>query len=377
MKVDELGPSGSCCFRRGVFELGATIKQCRPIASGSPLDFTNPMRGPGLLLVVLAAVVGFAASAGEPSTTKYKLDLSGTGGKVLSEDPLIIEYEDFFSRDECEHFLDSVKPRLRLPGGEGTPSNARYTAALSHNQDKTVWCMTQRVANLVGVPSTQAERLRVVRYVPDTMDNGPHYDARHHIREASMIDEAKGGQRLISALWYLDDVDGGGDTEFTNLDIRVSPKQGKLLIFHNTFPHTIVRHPKALHHGMRVTQGDKHLVTWWFRDLPIMGYDAERESSRFGPCGEATGNSISISASPATKTHARRIETPNQKRSALKSTSPHPHECPMKQPVFVSSQSSFVPAHSVAPLLWSAPGSGNTWTRLLIERATGVLTGSL
>ena len=248
--------------------------------------------------------------------------------------------------------------------------------------------MTQRVANLVGVPSTQAERLRVVRYLPDTMDNGPHYDARHHIREASMIDEAKGGQRLISALWYLDDVDGGGDTEFTNLGIRVSPKQGKLLIFHNTFPHTIVRHPKTLHHGMRVTQGEKHLVTWWFRDLPIMGYDAERESARFGACVEeaAAGNRLSTSATPASvvaETRATTIKgTPRTTRTSStssKSTSTQSHECPTttKQATFVSNQSSFVPAHSVAPLLWSAPGSGNTWTRLLIERATGVLTGSL
>eukprot|EP00755_Sulcionema_specki_P030092 Sspe_Gene.93578::Locus_66178_Transcript_1_1_Confidence_1.000_Length_417::g.93578::m.93578 len=32
---------------------------------------------------------------------------------------------------------------------------------------------------------------------------------------------------------------------------------------------------------------------------------------------------------------------------------------------------------SAPPLLWSFPGSGNSWLRLLVERATGVYTGSV
>ena len=34
-------------------------------------------------------------------------------------------------------------------------------------------------------------------------------------------------------------------------------------------------------------------------------------------------------------------------------------------------------AHNVGPILWSFPGSGNTWVRLLLESATGFLTGSV
>lgn len=34
-------------------------------------------------------------------------------------------------------------------------------------------------------------------------------------------------------------------------------------------------------------------------------------------------------------------------------------------------------AHSIGPILWSFPGSGNTWVRLLLESATGFLTGSV
>ena len=131
-------------------------------------------------LAVLGLLAPLAWSTpSNPSATKYNLKLEG--GNVLSEDPLVVEFPNFFSKDECQHFISLVKPMLKLPGGgpgKTAPSNARYTAGLTHNTDKTVFCMTQRVGDLVGVSTDQAERLRVVQYLNDTMDNGPHYDAR-------------------------------------------------------------------------------------------------------------------------------------------------------------------------------------------------------
>lgn len=43
----------------------------------------------------------------------------------------------------------------------------------------------------------------------------------------------------------------------------------------------------------------------------------------------------------------------------------------------VQSNSTSVEASTPPPLLYSLPGSGNTWTRLLIEYATGIYTGSM
>ena len=330
------------------------------------------LAGHRAVIAAVFAVVAVCSSvhAAAPSKTKYNLDLTGTGGRVLSQEPLVVEYDAFFSREECEHFIDKVKPKLKLPGGAGTPDNARFTAALSHNEDKTVWCMTQRVADLVGVSSTQAERLRVVQYLPDTMENGPHYDARHHIRQKDMITDQNGGQRLITALWYLDDVEEGGATEFTRLGLQIASKQGKLVVFHNTYPHTIVRNPATLHHGMKVIEGDKLLVTWWFRDLPIMRYDHDSETSKFGSCDAEH-------AAPASAGAGRSHSAATTETTKATTIDPEESSCNSRAPVYLSEQSSFVASHAVPPLLWSAPGSGNTWARLLIEQATGVLTGSL
>ena len=44
---------------------------------------------------------------------------------------------------------------------------------------------------------------------------------------------------MVTALIYLNDVEEGGTTKFTKLDLDVSPSTGKLLIFENTLKDSI------------------------------------------------------------------------------------------------------------------------------------------
>ena len=47
--------------------------------------------------------------------------------------------------------------------------------------------------------------------------------------------ERDGGQRLFSAMVYLNTVERGGGTGFPELGLSVQPEPGRLLIFANTF----------------------------------------------------------------------------------------------------------------------------------------------
>ena len=38
-------------------------------------------------------------------------------------------------------------------------------------------------------------------------------------------------RRFLSFFWYLNDVEEGGETEFLNLDLKVTPKAGRLVMF--------------------------------------------------------------------------------------------------------------------------------------------------
>ncbi len=63
-------------------------------------------------------------------------------------------------------------------------------------------------------------------------------------------------QRQLVALWYLNDVPGpGGETEFLSQDIKITPKQGRLLLFPPFWTHQ--------HRGVTLEKGVKYIATTW------------------------------------------------------------------------------------------------------------------
>jgi len=60
--------------------------------------------------------------------------------------------------------------------------------------------------------------------------------------------------RVITFLWYLNDVEEGGETEFWTT-YRVKPESGKLLLFPATWTYP--------HRGMMPISNDKYIITGW------------------------------------------------------------------------------------------------------------------
>jgi hypothetical protein len=81
------------------------------------------------------------------------------------------------------------------------------------------------------IPTSQAyENFRIKRYRPGKGEEfGPHVD----------ISGAAMATRMIAVLWYLNDVEAGGETEFLSLGLSIRPRKGRVLVFPPTFlyPH--------------------------------------------------------------------------------------------------------------------------------------------
>jgi hypothetical protein len=60
--------------------------------------------------------------------------------------------------------------------------------------------------------------------------------------------------RVITFLWYLNDVEKGGETEFWGTH-RIKPEAGKLLFFPATWTYP--------HRGMMPISNDKYIITGW------------------------------------------------------------------------------------------------------------------
>lgn len=63
-------------------------------------------------------------------------------------------------------------------------------------------------------------------------------------------------QRQLVAIWYLNDVPGpGGETQFLHQDVKIQPKEGKLILFPPFWTHD--------HRGVTLEQGIKYIATTW------------------------------------------------------------------------------------------------------------------
>jgi len=80
-------------------------------------------------------------------------------------------------------------------------------------------------------------------------------EGKYIYHEDSSIDWERRRYRVITFLWYLNDVYEGGETEILG-DILVKPERGKLLLFPAswTFPHR----------GKMPISNDKYILTGWF-----------------------------------------------------------------------------------------------------------------
>ena len=172
---------------------------------------------------------------------------------------------------ECSHFVnasDSKLQRAKTIGGKDGIYHENRTGSncwIAHNHSNVTTDLGQRIADLIGFPLKNAESYQVVYYTGGTQYND-HHDAFDHETEEGRKHLERGGQRIYTALGYLNDVEEGGATEFKDLNISVKPKKGSLLVWKNILPGTTKLHPDSLHAGRPVTKGEKYAFNLWFRE---------------------------------------------------------------------------------------------------------------
>lgn len=135
---------------------------------------------------------------------------------------------------------------------------------IRHNHTMHTLEVCQMISDHVGIPLSHAEQLNIVRYTP-----GQRYIAHHDTfdpeRPESAAQLKNGGQRICTAILYLNDVQAGGETEFPNFGFDIYPAAGQLLTFDTADRDTGAIDQSMLHGGKEVSAGEKWIATLWFR----------------------------------------------------------------------------------------------------------------
>lgn len=188
---------------------------------------------------------------------------------LLSVNPLVYYEDNFLSDEECATIIENARDNLQsatVCNDEGTSSDdSRRTGGtcfLPQETNEAIMKLCIRIADKINTHPIYAEHLQVINYGAGE-EYQPHYDSwQPHEYQYTVY----AGNRTMTALAYLNDVEEGGATVFPMLGVTIPPKKGRIVFFTNTHLGSNVRHELSLHGSEPVTKGEKWACNLWFRE---------------------------------------------------------------------------------------------------------------
>jgi prolyl 4-hydroxylase len=217
-----------------------------------------------------------AAAGHQPLSKVPELAIDGSLGEPLTtstreliDQPHVMSVSGLASISERAHLIRLAAPLIRPSRvvrsvGGAAQDRARTSGDMICQDafcDVVIQSLVQRIAGLAGLPPSRAEPLVVLRY-----GEGDEYTPHFDYFDGEYTDElANGGQRVRTALGYLNTVTEGGATGFPMLGLEVPARGGHGVIFDNVRDDG-TPDSRSLHAGRPIVRGQKWTATLWFRE---------------------------------------------------------------------------------------------------------------
>jgi len=190
---------------------------------------------------------------------------------VLSKSPRVAYWLDLVSPALTQRVIALARPKLKralVMGADRKVASAGRIArsvSLEHNDHPAIQAVVDAMSLAAGMDRRQAEPLHVALYGIGG-EYRPHFDSYNPQTDVGRRNLARRGQRLLTALLYLNDDFTDGTTQFPQLGFAVVARRGAVLTFENCRRGSTRPHPKSVHAGMPVSQGEKWIGVLWFRE---------------------------------------------------------------------------------------------------------------
>ncbi|XP_032793189.2 prolyl 4-hydroxylase subunit alpha-1 [Daphnia magna] len=211
--------------------------------------------------------------------------------------PYIAVFHDFMSDAETELFKSLAIENLER-SAHGSKRSVRQGVTSDKRTSKQSWVqdgshhvidkITKRISDSVGLNSQPSnvgsEHYQVAnygiggRYTPHC-DHGVLFQSRGQPTEFELMR----GDRILTFMTYLDDVEEGGATVFTQAGVAVKPKKGMSVFWWNLMS-DLSGDTSTRHGGCPVLHGSKWICNKWF-------HSGEQFLKR--PCGKEPKSRIS------------------------------------------------------------------------------------
>lgn len=154
-------------------------------------------------------------------------------------------YDKILNEEQCQGLIsafEGMSEYHETVKNDGRPNftqlnvNSHHVQAINYLVDRVKTCLEIYQSDLLGLtrhmpPIKSLESFRVKKYVPGGDDRfDEHVD----------VGDYPSARRYLAMLFYLNDVEEGGETVFPFHDMMVRPKTGSVLVFPPTweYPHS-------------------------------------------------------------------------------------------------------------------------------------------
>jgi len=187
--------------------------------------------------------------------------------------PVIQSYQNVLSSDECDQLVALSRHKLSpsttvdKDTGAMVPHEHRTSSGtfFQRGENEIIRTMEARAAEIMNLPIENGEGIQVLRYGIGA-EYKPHFDYFPAEHKGSKVHIQKGGQRVATLIFYLNDVEAGGETVFPEISLKVAPLKGTAVYFSYYSQGQV--NPLSLHGGMPVIKGEKWIATKWVREKP-------------------------------------------------------------------------------------------------------------
>lgn len=181
----------------------------------------------------------------------------------------IYQCRDFLNDEECRLLVEKIDRDARPSTLLSSTDDTEFRTSSSTDFDRQapeIDAIEEKIVRFMGIPKENGETIQGQRYEVGQQFK-PHNDWFYDNQDYWKTEKEQGGQRIWTAMVFLNDTQVGGATRFKRLGKMFHAEKGKLLCWNN-LTHEGVPNEWSLHQGMKVRKGVKYIITKWFRELP-------------------------------------------------------------------------------------------------------------
>lgn len=266
------------CDKDGIFKilldegfgLKNIIDNMGYIPTANPAFIINPLKDPAVVKENLKIQTRIRTDQANYSLVN-NLQIHLPNATNLSTD--LAEFyvlDDFLNHEECKE-LSKITQSSMVPSQVGTKNlvdlsngfRTSMTSYLSTLDNDFVKSINSRICSMIGINDSYSEGIQG-QYYTVGQEFKAHYDyfgdKLYHLYAKTQ------GERTYTFMVYLNDVQEGGETEFSRLNIKIKPQLGRAIIWNNLHS-TGNPNINTMHQSHPVIKGTKCIITKWFRSI--------------------------------------------------------------------------------------------------------------